>query len=204
MKTCKPLRFYLITCISLIALCSKDVSAEADNEEHTRFPSKQETLSFLKKNLPLAVKALEQVKKNEGGEQHDEVMSDFQNKLSDYFELKENDGLEASKLYLSGLNIDLRMDFLLYHYHEVAKNSERQKNLIIQIRSLLQERLEHDKQAMKMQLKIIDKERKKLTEELKEMEKYGDKEIESAFRELFKVEGRPHLKNVAKWAFGFC
>ena len=198
MKTYKPLRFYLITCISLIALCSKDVGAEADNEEHTRFPSKQETLSFLKKNLPLAVKALEQVKKNESDEQHDEVMYNFQNKLSDYFELKENDGLEAAELYLSGLNIDLRMNLLLYHYHEDAKNSEERKKLIIQIRSLLQERLEHDKQAMKIQLKLIDKERKKLTEELKEMEKYGDKEIEIEFKELMKAQGRPHLKNIAE------
>ena len=89
-------------------------------------------------------------------------MYNFQNKLSDYFELKENDGLEAAELYLSGLNIDLRMNLLLYHYHEDAKNSEERKKLIIQIRSLLQERLEHDKQAMKIQLKLIDKERKKI------------------------------------------
>jgi hypothetical protein len=52
--------------------------------------------------------------------------------------------------------------------------------------------------AMKIQLKLIDKERKKLTEELKEMEKYGDKEIEIEFRELMKVQGRPHLKNIAE------
>lgn len=198
MKNCKHLRFYLITCICLIALCSKVLGAEADNEDQIRFPSQQETLSFLKKKLPLAVKALEQVKKNEGDEQHDEVMFDFRNKLSDYFELKENDGLEAAELYLSGLSIDLRMDVLLHHYHEDTKNSEERKKLNIQIRSLLQERLEHDKQAVKMQLKLIDKERKKLTEELKEMEKYGDEEIELEFRELLEVQGRPRLKNDAE------
>ena len=125
-------------------------------------------------------------------------MYNFQNKLSDYFELKENDGLEAAELYLSDLNINLSMNLLLYHYHEDAKNSEERKKLIIQIRSLLQERLEHDKQAMKIQLKLIDKERKKLTEELNEMEKYGDKEIEIEFRELMEVQGRPHLKNIAE------
>ena len=51
---------------------------------------------------------------------------------------------------------------------------------------------------MKMQLKLFDKERKKLTEELKEMEKYGNKEIEIEFRELLEVQGWPHLKNVAE------
>ena len=101
-------------------------------------------------------------------------------------------------MYLSGLSIDLRMDVLLHHYHEDTKNSEERKKLNIQIRSLLQERLEHDKQAVKMQLKLIDKERKKLTEELKEMEKYGDEEIELEFRELLEVQGRPRLKNDAE------
>ena len=68
MKNCKQLRLFLITCICLIALCSKVLGAEADNEDQILFPSQQETLSFLKKKLPLAVKALEQVKKNEGDE----------------------------------------------------------------------------------------------------------------------------------------
>ena len=131
-------------------------------------------------------------------------MYNFQNKLSGYFELKENDSLEAAKLYLSDLNIDLRMDLFLFHYHEGAKNSEERKKIIIQIWSLLQERLEHDKQAMKIQLKLIDKERKKLTDEIKVIEKYGDKEIEIEFRELMEVQGRPHLKNIAEWTFGFC
>ena len=49
-----------------------------------------------------------------------------------------------------------------------------------------------------MQLKLIDKERKKLTDELKEMEKYGDEEIELEFRELLEVQGRPRLKNDAE------
>ena len=131
-------------------------------------------------------------------------MYNFQNKLSGYFELKENDSLEAAKLYLSDLNIDLRMDLLLFHYHEGAKNSEERKKIIIQIWSLLQERLEHDKQAMKIQLKLIDKERKKLTDEIKVIEKYGDKEIEIEFKELMKAQGRPYLKNIAEWTFGFC
>ena len=189
MKICKPLRFWLITCICLIATCGKLFGAEAVNEEQIQFPSRQETLSFLINNLPLAVKTLEKVKENEGGEQHDKVMYDFRNKFSDYFELKENDGLEAAELYLSGLRIDLRMDVLLHQYHEDKKNSEEQKKLNIQIRSLLQERLEHDKQAVKMQIKLIDKERKKLKEELKEMETYGDKEIELEFRKLLEVQG---------------
>ena len=51
---------------------------------------------------------------------------------------------------------------------------------------------------MKIQLKIIDKESKRWTEELKEMKKYGDKEIEIEFRELLKVQRCPHLKNVAE------
>ena len=51
---------------------------------------------------------------------------------------------------------------------------------------------------MKIQLKLIDKERKKLTHELKVIEKYGDKEIEIEFRELMEVQGRPHLKNIAE------
>ena len=189
MKNQKTLRFYLITCICLFALCSKVLGAEADNEEGIRFPSQQETLSFLKKKLPLAVKVLEQVKKNEGDEQHDEVMHDFRNKLSDYLEIKENDGMEAAELYLSGLSIDLRMDLLLHHYHEGTKTSAEEKKLNTQIRSLLQGRLEHDKQAVKMQLKLIDKERKKLTKELKEMEKFGDEEIELEFRGLLEVQG---------------
>lgn len=198
MKNWKLLRLYLTKCICLIALCSKVLGDEADNEDQIRFPTRQETLSFLKEKLPLAVKALEQVKKNEGDEQHDEVMYDFRNKLSDYFELKENEGLEAAELYLSGLSIDLRMDILLHHYHESTNNIEEQKKLNIQIRSLLQERLEHDKQAVKMQLKLIDKERRKLTEELKEMEKYGDEEIKLEFRELLEEQGPPRLKNDAE------
>ena len=51
---------------------------------------------------------------------------------------------------------------------------------------------------MKIQLKIIDKESKRWTEELKEMKKYGDKEIEIEFRELLKAQRRPYLKNVAE------
>jgi len=79
-------------------------------------------------------------------------MYNFQNKLSGYFELKENDSLEAAKLYLSDLNIDLRMDLLLFHYHEGAKNSEERKKLIIQIRSLLKKRLENVKQEYSLSL----------------------------------------------------
>ena len=189
MKNRKPLRFYLIAYICLFALCAKVLGAEAVNEDQIQFPSQQETLSFLKKKLPLAVKVLKQVKNNEGDEQHEEVMHDFRNKLSDYLEIKEHDGLEAAELYLTGLSIDLRMDVLLHHYHEGTKMSEERKKLNNQIRSLLQDRLEHDKQAVKMQLKLIDKERKKLTEELKEMEKFGDEEIELEFRELLEVQG---------------
>lgn len=189
MKTWKSLRFYFITSICLFTLCSKLLCAEADNEGQIRFPSQQETLSFLNKKLPLALRVLEQVKKNEGDEQHNEVMYDFQDKLSDYLAIKENDGLEAAELYLSGLSIDLRMDVLLHHYHVGKKTVEERKKLSNQIRSLLQERLEHDKQAVKMQLKLLDKERKKLTEELKEMEKFGDKEIELESRELLEVQG---------------
>ena len=79
-------------------------------------------------------------------------MYNFQNKLSDYFELKENDGLEAAELYLSDLNINLSMNLLLYHYHEDAKNSEERKKLIIQIRSLLKKRLENVKQKYSLSL----------------------------------------------------
>ena len=39
---------------------------------------------------------------------------------------------------------------------------------------------------------------KKLTDELKVIEKYGDKEIEIEFKELMKAQGRPHLKNIAE------
>lgn len=183
------MRFYLITFSCIFAFCIKVLGAEADNEDQIQFPNQQETLSFLKKKLPLAVKILEQVKNNEGDEQHDEVMHDFRNKLSDYLAIKENDGLEAAELYLTGLSIDLRMDVLLHHYYEGTKTSEERKRLSGQIRNLLQERLEHDKQAVKMQLKLIDKERKKLTKELQEMEKFGDEEIELEFRELLKVQG---------------
>ncbi len=65
--------------------------------------------------------------------------------------------MEAAELYLSGLSIDLRMDVLLHHYHVGKKTVEERKKLSNQIRSLLQERLEHDKQAVKMQLKLIDR-----------------------------------------------
>ena len=51
---------------------------------------------------------------------------------------------------------------------------------------------------MKMQLKLFDKERKKFTEELKGMEKYGNKEIEIEFGKLFEVQGWPHLNSVAE------
>ncbi|MDC0325225.1 hypothetical protein OAM01_00540 [bacterium] len=183
------MQFYLITYACLFALCGKVLCAEADNEDQIQIPSQQETLSFLKIKLPLAVKVLEQVKNNEGDEQHDEVMHDFRNKLSDYLAIKENEGLEAADLYLTGLSIDLRMDVLLHHYHEGTKTSKERKKLKTQIRSLLLDRLEHDKQAVKMQLKLIEKERKKLTEELQEMEKYGDEEIELEFRELLEVQG---------------
>ena len=189
MKTWKPLRFYFITWICLFTLCSKLLGAEADNEDQIRFPSQQEILSFLNKKLPLALRVLERVKKNEGDEQHDAVMYDFRDKLSDFLAIKENDGLEAAELYLSGLSIDLRMDVFLHHYHGGKITGEERKKLSNQIRSLLQERLEHDKQAVKMQLKLIDKERRELTEELKEMEKFGDKEIELEFRELLEVQG---------------
>ena len=74
-------------------------------------------------------------------------------------------------------------------HHEDTKTSEERKKLNTQIRSLLQERLEHDKQAVKMQLKLIDKERKKLTKELQEMKKFGAAEIELEFRALLKVRG---------------
>ena len=40
-----------------------------------------------------------------------------------------------------------------------------------------------------MQLKLIDKERKKLTKELQEMEKFGDAEMELEFRALLEVRG---------------
>ena len=40
-----------------------------------------------------------------------------------------------------------------------------------------------------MQLKLIDKERKKLTKELQEMKKFGAAEIELEFRALLKVRG---------------
>lgn len=189
MKNRKPLRFYLFTCICLFILCSKLLGAEADNEDQIRYPSQQETLSFLKKKLPLALNVLEQIKNKEGDEHHDEVMHDFQNKLSDYLAIKENDGMEAAKLYLSGLSIDLRMDVLLHHYHEGTKTGEERKKLNTQIRNLLRERLEYDKQAVKMQLKLIDQERKKLAEELKEMEQFGDEEVEREFSKLLEVPG---------------
>ncbi|MEL0118790.1 MAG: hypothetical protein VXB01_07600, partial [Opitutae bacterium] len=105
MKTWKPLRFYFITWICFLTLCSKLLGAEADNEDQIRFPSQQETLSFLNKKLPLALRVLERVKKNEGDEQHDAVMYDFRDKLSDFLAIKENDGLEAAELYLSALSI---------------------------------------------------------------------------------------------------
>lgn len=188
MKNLKTLRFYFITCICLFTLCSKLLGAEADNEDQIQFPSQQETLSFLKKKLPLAIKVIEQIKNNEGDHQHDEVMHDFRNKLSDYLAIKENDGLEAAELYLTGLSIDLRMDVLIHHYHEGTKTGEERKKLKTKIRSLLQDRLEHDKQAVKMQLKLIEKERKKLTKELQEMEKFGDEEIELEFKALLEEQ----------------
>ena len=40
-----------------------------------------------------------------------------------------------------------------------------------------------------MQLQLIDKDRKKLTQELQEMEKFGDAEIELEYRALLKVRG---------------
>ena len=183
------MRFYFITCICLFALCNEVIGAEADNEDPIQFPSQQDALSFLKKKIPLTVQILEQVKNNEDDEQYGEVIDDFRNKFSDYLEIKEHDGLEAAELYLSGLSIDLRMDVLLLHYHEGTKPSEERKKLNTQIRGLLQERLEHDKQAVKMQLQLIDKERKKLTQELQEMEKFGDAEIELEYRALLKVRG---------------
>jgi len=189
MKNRNPLRFYFITCICLFALCNEVIGAESDNEDPIQSPSQQDALSFLKKKIPLTVQILEQVKNNEDDEQYDEVIDDFRNKFSDFLEIKEHDGLEAAELYLSGLSIDLRMDVLLHHYHEGTKPSEERKKLNTQIRGLLQERLEHDKQAVKMQLQLIDKERKKLTQELQEMEKFGDAEMELEFRALLEVRG---------------
>ena len=178
-------RAYILTiglCISV--LCVAPLRADDHEDEDFPLANREETLEFLKEKLPLGLKVLETIKLTEGVEEHQNVMEDFQHQYFEYREIAEADGKEAAEMYFTRIHIELRMDVLLHEFHHEAETKEERKAIDKRVRALLQERLDHDKRAIRMEIKFLQKELKLLNDELKDIEKFGQEDIDDKVQRL--------------------
>ena len=182
----KTWTYILTVCIGMGTYYSNDLICLNADEEERQIPSRTETIGFLEKRLPLAVRVLEQVKEIEGQEKHDQVLEDLRHHLIEYRAIREADGTKAAEIYFTRIQIDLRLNLMLHQYHVIAKTKEERVELKTQIQSLLREQLEHDKRSIKLEIKLVEKELTELRTELKKLEGFGQKEIAAELKDLLK------------------
>lgn len=184
MKNWKHRAFNLTVSLCVGALCVVTLCADDHEEEETPLADREDTLQFLKQKLPLALKVMDTVKKTEGLEEQQQVMEDFQRQYFEYREIAEVDGKEAAEMFITHISIDLRMDVMLHEFHGVAESKAEREAIEKRVRVLLKERLEHDKRAIRMEIKFLEKELKHLSDELKDIEQFGQEDIDDQVQRL--------------------
>jgi hypothetical protein len=162
---------------------------EDDEEDEIPVPSKKETLAFLKKSMPLALELLEKIKEDEGDDEYEEVLEEMQERHFEYLEIRKHDGEKAAGLYLEGNRLELQLDQLLYRYHDVAETDEDREKLRAGIAEVLGAQLEHEKNAMKLELEMVRRHLREVEEELEEIEGLGKEEIEERLADLLEEDG---------------
>lgn len=185
MKTNLLTTWLLITCLNLT--CAIFSLAEDDDEDREiEFPTSEETLKFLEKEMPIAIKVLAIVKKAEGMTEYREVLQNFRDDHYDYKDLLEFDGKEPAELFLKGKKFELEVDLLLYQYDDDSKSSSERKAIENQIKELLKKQLVHDKEVTRKELKIAEEYVQEIKDELRELESIGDAELTRKLKRLIR------------------
>ncbi|MEM1083526.1 MAG: hypothetical protein AAGI48_05350 [Verrucomicrobiota bacterium] len=161
---------------------------EEEDDEEIPFPTQLNTLQFIKEQLPLAVEMLDQVREEEGEEEYQEVLEDFQHRYHDYLMIREGDGQEAASLSLSGARIELRLDAALHDYHHTDLGADEREELVKKVRMLLREQLEQEKRVVTTELKLLERHLEDLRAEKKELEALGEEEIEEELSDILELE----------------
>ena len=80
------------------------------------------------------------------------------------------------------------MDKFLHDFHEIATTKQEKIAVRKKLRDLLVEKLKHDKEAVRMEIKLLDEEKRELLEELEELQKIGKDGIEHELNDLLDDE----------------
>ncbi|MEM7791040.1 MAG: hypothetical protein AAF546_06550 [Verrucomicrobiota bacterium] len=158
-------------------------------EEQTQLemPSDQETLAFLEEQMPLALELLKRVKNDAGQFHYEEVLRNFREQHFHYLDIQKYDGAERAQTFLSGVKMELDLDYTLHEYHEGTSGPERKEELAKKVRGLLRQRLEHEKSIIRMQLKLEREHILRLEKELEELEREGERQVTERANEMLGI-----------------
>ena len=160
-----------------------------EDEEEVPFPTKEQTLAFLKEKVPVAVVILDLVRDEEGEEGYAEILEDFREQYHEYLEIERFDGPEAAGLSLEGARIELQLDEALHRYHEVAETDEDRAVQEARVRELVGQQLAHAKRAVEMELNLLREHQAAVEAELQELNAIGEEELNAEVAELLELDG---------------
>lgn len=167
-------------------------STEHEEEREDEFevevsePTQEESLYFMRKEIPVAIEILELVRETEGDEAYEQVLEDFREQYFEYLEIKAYDGPEAAALVLEGANLDLQVDKALHEYHE-SENEVERAELRQAMQGLIGKQWQHAIKVSRKELELIEKHRSEVEAELKELEAMDDKALKQWAAKL--IEG---------------
>jgi len=178
----KSLRFFLF--LSTLTFLPLSLHADEEEEEELQLPSKEETLAFCKKHIPIAIKLLEHVREEEGEEDYNHVLNEAAEHVLSYHEILEDDGKKFADLFLKELSLGLEVDMLVHQYHEVDKSFEDQAKTKDKLEKTVGKLMDLRLELTKAELDAIQEEEEHLRSEIKELTNDREARIQEELRKL--------------------
>ncbi len=161
---------------------------DAEEAEYEPDLSAEDTLIFCRRKLPIAITLMEQVRQEEGEESYQEVLERAQEEANEYHLLLHHDGQQVADLFLKGIRLALEIDQLTHQYFESVDDDKSSTAIKAQLKSKVKEQLEHEKQSILMEIKLMTDDLEGLKAELKEIEESAGERIEEEMHYLLEED----------------
>ncbi|MEM6279408.1 MAG: hypothetical protein AAF733_08025 [Verrucomicrobiota bacterium] len=131
-------------------------------------PSLDEVLEFLRDKMPESMDLLEQVRKEEGVEEYEEVLESAGDLLEEYLEIRREEGEEIAELFLEEERNLLRIRVLAEAWHEENRRSDKEA-LEEALIELISAQIDRDIERGWRELDALEEEVEEFRRELTEM-----------------------------------
>jgi poly(3-hydroxybutyrate) depolymerase len=156
----------------------------ADEEER---PGTEHILGFLKDKMPESLRLLERVREEDGEEGYKEVLEEARDLLSEFLEIRREEGEEHAERFLKFERDRIRLEALLEEWHE-TDNEDEKRELRDQIAEVVSEQVDREMEEGHQELEKLKEEVREIEEELAELEEKREAIIEAELEKILPGE----------------